>query len=124
MNRWAGLNAIELNVLEGVFWLHGPSRDALSHRLAFSRTHVNAVIAGMLEQGWLDRSGQRESSGGRRAETLCLHPSLGVLLSADQDQTDMPSTIAVMIVILVLGIAVDAGFGVANQAIRKRWGLS
>ena len=51
-------------------------------------------------------------------------PSLGVLLSADQDQTDMPSTIAVMIVILVLGIAVDAGFGVANRAIRKRWGLS
>ena len=51
-------------------------------------------------------------------------PSLGVLLSADQDQTDMPSTIAIMIVILILGIAVDAGFGVANRAIRKRWGLS
>jgi len=51
-------------------------------------------------------------------------PSLGVLLSADQDQTDMPSTIVIMIVILILGIAVDAGFGVANRAIRKRWGLS
>jgi len=51
-------------------------------------------------------------------------PSLGVLLSADQDQTDMPSTIAIMIVILILGIAVDAGFGGANRAIRKRWGLS
>ena len=61
------------------------------------------------------------------AELLVLvagEPSIGVLFQADQDQTDMPSTIAVMIVILVLGIAVDAGFGVANQAIRKRWGLS
>jgi len=51
-------------------------------------------------------------------------PSLGVLLSADQDQTDMPSTIAIMIVILVIGIGVDAAFGVANRSIRRRWGLS
>ena len=51
-------------------------------------------------------------------------PSLGVLLSADQDQTDMPSAIAIMIVILIIGIGVDAAFGVANRAIRHRWGLS
>jgi NitT/TauT family transport system permease protein len=51
-------------------------------------------------------------------------PSLGVLLSTDQDQTDMPSTIAIMIVILVIGIGVDAAFGVANRSIRRRWGLS
>jgi glucokinase-like ROK family protein len=47
------------------------------------------VIAGMLEAGWLDRSGQRESSGGRRAETLCLHRSLGVLLCADLGATSI-----------------------------------
>ena len=61
------------------------------------------------------------------AELLVLvagEPSIGVLFSADQDQTDMPSTIAIMLVILVLGIAVDALFGWANQAIRKRWGLT
>ena len=51
-------------------------------------------------------------------------PSLGVLLSTDQDQTDMPSTIAIMIVILIIGIGVDAAFGVANRSIRRRWGLS
>ena len=89
MRRWAQLSSNELSVLEGVFWLHGPSRDALSQRLALSRTHANAVIAGMLEQGWLDRSGQRESSGGRRAETLCLHPALGVLLCADLGATSV-----------------------------------
>ena len=61
------------------------------------------------------------------AELLVLvagEPSIGQLFAADQDQTDMPSTIAVMIVIVVLGIAVDAAFGAANRAIRKRWGLT
>jgi len=100
MSRWAGLSANELNVLEGVFWLHGPSREALSRRLSFSRTHVNAVIAGMLEEGWLDRAGQRESSGGRRAETLCLHPSLGVLLCADLGAT------SIEVAVLSLGLEV------------------
>jgi NitT/TauT family transport system permease protein len=60
------------------------------------------------------------------AELLVLvagEPSVGVLLSADQDQADMPSTIAIMIVIGVLGAAVDAAFGVASRAIRRRWGL-
>ncbi|HEX3715868.1 MAG TPA: ABC transporter permease subunit [Trebonia sp.] len=50
-------------------------------------------------------------------------PSIGQLFSADQEQTDMPSTIAVMIVILVLGITADGAFGWANRRIRKRWGL-
>ncbi|HEX9040257.1 MAG TPA: ABC transporter permease subunit [Trebonia sp.] len=61
------------------------------------------------------------------AELLVLvagEPSIGQLFSADQDQTDMPATIAIMMVILVLGIAVDAAFGAANAAIRKRWGLT
>ena len=61
------------------------------------------------------------------AELLVLvagEPSIGQLFAADQDQTDMPSTIAIMIVILVLGVAVDAAFGAANAAIRKRWGLT
>ena len=51
-------------------------------------------------------------------------PSIGVLFQADQDQTDMASTIAIMIVILVLGVLVDALFAQANKAIRKRWGLT
>ena len=35
-------------------------------------------------------------------------PSLGVLLSSDQDQADMTSVVAIMIVFLIIGIAVDA----------------
>ena len=89
MNRWAQLSTNELNVLEAIFWQHGPSRDVLSQQLELSRTHSNAVVAGLLEQGWIDRSGVRESSGGRRAETLCLHPSLGVLLCVDLGATSL-----------------------------------
>jgi NitT/TauT family transport system permease protein len=51
-------------------------------------------------------------------------PSIGVLFEADQDQTDMPSTISIMIVIVILGILVDGLFVQANKAIRKRWGLT
>jgi predicted NBD/HSP70 family sugar kinase len=89
MNRWAQLSSNELNVLDSIFWQHGPSRDVLSQQLELSRTHSNAVVAGLLEQGWIDKSGQRDSTGGRRAETLCLHPSLGVLLCADLGATSL-----------------------------------
>jgi NitT/TauT family transport system permease protein len=51
-------------------------------------------------------------------------PSLGVLLNSDQSQSDMPGTIAVMIVILILGIVVDGLFGAANRSIRRRRGLA
>jgi NitT/TauT family transport system permease protein len=60
------------------------------------------------------------------AELLVLvagQPSIGVLFSSDQDQADMPSTISIMIVILILGILVDAAFGRADHTIRRRWGL-
>ncbi len=51
-------------------------------------------------------------------------PSIGVLLSSDQDQTDMVGVISIMIVILVLGIAVDILFNMLNESIRRRRGLS
>jgi len=35
----------------------------------------------------------------------------------------MASVVAIMIVFLIIGIAVDALFGVANKSIRRRWGL-
>jgi NitT/TauT family transport system permease protein len=50
-------------------------------------------------------------------------PSIGVLLSTDQDQSDLPAAIAIMIVILVLGIAVDMIFTQADTVIRRRRGM-
>ncbi|MCL2581720.1 MAG: ABC transporter permease [Streptosporangiales bacterium] len=51
------------------------------------------------------------------------HPSLGILLDSDQQQADMPSTIAVMLVILILGVVVDGLFGLWNRSIQRRRGL-
>ena len=51
------------------------------------------------------------------------HPSVGVLLNSGQEQSDMPSTMAVMIVIVILGVVVDGLFGLASRALRNRWGL-
>ncbi len=51
-------------------------------------------------------------------------PSIGTLLSSDQDQSDMAGVISLMIVILVLGIAVDMLFNVLNESIRRRRGLA
>jgi len=51
-------------------------------------------------------------------------PSIGVLLSSDQDQTDMVGVISIMIVILILGVAVDMLFNLLNESIRRRRGLT
>jgi NitT/TauT family transport system permease protein len=51
-------------------------------------------------------------------------PSIGVLLTSAQDQTDMVGVISIMLVILVLGVAVDMLFNVLNDSIRRRRGLT
>ncbi len=50
--------------------------------------------------------------------------SIGTLLNADQDQTDMPSAIAIMIVILALGIVIDMLFSKADAVLRRRRGMT
>jgi len=124
MNRWAQLSDNELSVLEGVFWLHGPSREALSTRLNFSKTRANAVVAGLIEQGWLDQVGPLASSGGRRAETLKLHRGLGVLLCADLGATSVEvAVLAPDLQVLAHhaeAIDVRVGPGVVLSCIRTR----
>lgn len=50
--------------------------------------------------------------------------SLGAQLGTDRDVNDAAGLIATMIVILVIGIAVDVAFGAADRALRNRWGLN
>ena len=122
MTRWAQLSANELSVLEGVFWSHGPSRDALSSQLEFSKTRANAVVAGLIEQGWLDEVGLRASSGGRRAETLQLHRGLGVLLCADLGATSVEVAVLTpdLLVLARHGEAIDVRDGPAVVLSRMR----
>ena len=52
-----------------------------------------------------------------------LGTSIGNRLKTAQDLNDATGLIAMMIVLLVIGLVVDAGFGAADNALRRRWGL-
>ena len=80
-----------------------------------------AFVAG-LKQGWA--FAWRSLMAGELLVIIANQPSLGVLLSTDQDQSDMASATAIIIVILILGVIVDQLFGLADGAIRRRWGLT
>ncbi|WP_049871356.1 ROK family protein [Ramlibacter tataouinensis] len=78
-----------MEVLQTVFWSSASSRHGLAHRLSFSRSKANGLIAGLLDQGLVEEAGLQASSGGRRAETLQLAGGLGVVLGADLGATSL-----------------------------------
>jgi len=82
MVRWKDLSTSEMTLLDHVFWSSRISREALATGSSFSKSRANAAVAGMLEQGVLEATGEQVATGGRRAETLRLSRNLGVLLGA------------------------------------------
>jgi NitT/TauT family transport system permease protein len=80
-----------------------------------------AFVAG-LRQGWA--FAWRSLMAGELLVIIANQPSLGVLLSTYQDQADMESATAIIIVILILGILVHTLFSLADRSIRRRWGLT
>src|SRR2546423_13588794 len=64
--RWKELSAKEMTLLDHVFWSSGISREALAMSSAFSKSRANAAVAGMLEQGVLEQTGEQVTTGGRR----------------------------------------------------------
>ncbi|MGI9008358.1 MAG: ABC transporter permease [Streptosporangiaceae bacterium] len=79
-----------------------------------------AYVAGM-KQGWA--FAWRSLMAGELLVIIIGHLSLGILLNNAQDNQDLTSAISIMIVILVIGIVVDAIFTKADQAVRRRRGL-
>jgi NitT/TauT family transport system permease protein len=98
----------------------GLRRVALYRHLILPAS-LPAYVAG-LKQGWAFAF--RSLMAGELLVIIANTSSIGVLLSNDQDQTDMSGAMAIMIVILVLGILVDSLFNIANGRIRRRWGLT
>ena len=80
------------------------------------------AFVGGLKQGWA--FGWHGLIAGEVVVIILGQPSLGVLLSNDQDQAAMASAISIIIVILAIGIAVDLLFNVVNGRIRRRWGVA
>ena len=59
------------------------------------------------------------------AELLYLTTSLGSLLKNGSDLSDIAQVFAVMVIIIVLGVAIDGFvFGPLERVVRKRWGLA
>ena len=98
----------------------GLSRLSLYRHLILPAS-LPAFVAG-LRQGWA--LAWRSLMAGELLVVIANQPSLGVLLSTDQDQADMQGATSIIIVILILGIVVHTLFGVADGAIRRRWGLT
>ncbi|ORA16024.1 ABC transporter permease [Mycobacterium arosiense] len=79
------------------------------------------MFVGGLRQGWA--FAWRSLMAGELVVLVSNTASIGVLLENAQNLSDMPSAIAIMIVILLTGIAIDAVFNAADQRIRRYWGL-
>ena len=79
------------------------------------------VFVGGLKQGWA--FAWRSLMAGELIVLVFNHPTLGEQLNNDQSQSDLQSATAIIIVIFIIGIFVDALFGAADTSIRKRWGL-
>lgn len=79
------------------------------------------MFVGGLRQGWA--FAWRSLMAGELVVLISDTASIGVLLENAQNLSDMPSAIAIMIVVLMIGIVIDAVFNAADQRIRARWGL-
>jgi NitT/TauT family transport system permease protein len=97
----------------------GLRRFAL-YRYLILPASLPAFIAGM-KQAWA--FAWRSLMAGEIVVQVAGSLSLGVLLEGDQDALDLTSAISVMIVILILGVIVDALFTKVDLAIRNRRGL-
>jgi NitT/TauT family transport system permease protein len=96
-------------------------RGLLLYRYLILPASLPTFVAG-LKQGWA--FAWRSLMAGELLVIIANTSSIGVLLENDQSQLDMAGAMSIMIVILVLGIAVDALFGQADRAIRRRRGLA
>ena len=81
-----------------------------------------AVVHGRAQAGLGLRLAQPD--GRRAARRHRQEQSLGFLLASNRDLLDAPGLMATMIVILVIGILVDAlFFSQIEKRLRRRWGL-
>jgi NitT/TauT family transport system permease protein len=77
---------------------------------------------GGLKQGWA--FAWRSLMAGELLNVVIGKPTLGQLLAINRDLADSSGLLATMIVILMVGIVIDAVFfGTLDRVIRRRWGL-
>jgi NitT/TauT family transport system permease protein len=79
-----------------------------------------AIVAG-LKQGWA--FAWRSLMAGELLVVIATKTSIGAQLDYARELSDAPRLMAIMIIVFIIGIAVDAAFGAADRAIRRRWGV-
>jgi NitT/TauT family transport system permease protein len=96
------------------------ARGIALYRHIIAPAALPAIVAG-LKQGWA--FAWRSLMAGELLVVIATKTSVGAQLSFAREQSDGKRLMAVMIVILIVGLLVDAAFGAADRAIRRRWGL-
>ncbi|MBY8874423.1 ABC transporter permease [Micromonospora sp. PLK6-60] len=90
------------------------------YRYVVAPAALPAIVAG-LKQGWA--FSWRSLMAGELIVVGISQTSLGAQLTYSRELSDAPWLLSTMIVILVVGLLVDAAFGAADKAIRRRWGV-
>ncbi|MFI7573496.1 ABC transporter permease [Micromonospora sp. NPDC049497] len=90
------------------------------YRYVIAPAALPAIVAG-LKQGWA--FAWRSLMAGELLVVIATRTSIGAQLTYARDFSDAERLIAIMLVILVVGLVVDAAFGAADRAIRRRWGV-
>jgi len=78
-------------------------------------------FVGGLKQGWA--FAWRSLMAGELIASVPGHAGIGTGLEYSRQLSDYPTMLAWMIVLLALGIAIDALFTQADVRLRRRWGL-
>jgi NitT/TauT family transport system permease protein len=78
-------------------------------------------FVGGLKQGWA--FAWRSLMAGEIIGIVSHQPSLGQQIQFARDFADSEQLLALMIVIFVIGVAIDSLFAALDRAIRRRWGL-
>ncbi len=97
------------------------ARGLLLYRHVIAPASLPSIVAG-LKQGWA--FAWRSLMAGELLVILAERPSLGVRLDFARELSDATGLLATMMVILIIGLVVDALFGAADRSIRRRWGMA
>ena len=90
------------------------------YRYVIAPAALPAIVAG-LKQGWA--FAWRSLMAGELLVVIATRTSIGAQLTYARELSEAARLMSIMIVILVVGLGVDAAFGAADKAIRRRWGV-
>jgi NitT/TauT family transport system permease protein len=108
-------------ILRRVGWVLG-ARGVSAYRFVSLPAALPAFVGG-IKQGWA--FAWRSLLAGEIIVVIASKPSIGQRLTQSRELSDYPQMMALMLVILFLGIIIDAAvFGTMERAVRKRWGLA